>query len=95
LYAVRNFGVHLGFAFVARGRGFVTLKGNMPRPKAHYSLVLRNHQTGGGLKLELIDLPFATAKRFRVRVNGSWAKKIPVAGKTEIMHQLRAWLASH
>ena len=35
----------------------------MPRPKAHYSVVLQNHQTGDQLKLELIGLPFATAAR--------------------------------
>jgi hypothetical protein len=94
LYAARNFGAHREFLFMPRGRGLVTLKGSMPRPKAHYSMVLRNHQTEGRLKLELIDLPLATAKRFRVRVNGSWARKIPVASKTEVMRQLRACLVS-
>jgi hypothetical protein len=59
--------------------GFVTSKGSMPRPKAHYSLTLKNHQTGEQLRLDLVDLPFATAKRFRLRLNGHWAKKLPVA----------------
>ena len=67
----------------------------MPRPKAHYSLVLKNHQTGERLKLDLVDLPFATSKSFRVRVNGNWAKKLPVANKTAVMRQLRAWWVAH
>jgi hypothetical protein len=67
----------------------------MPRPKAHYSLVLRNHYTGNRLRLELIDLPFATSKSFRLRVNGQWAKKLPVASKTAVTRQLRAWWVAH
>jgi len=61
--------VHVGFSFIARLPGFVPLKGSMPRPKAHYSLVLRNHHTGKRLRLELIDLPFAAGKGFRLRVH--------------------------
>jgi hypothetical protein len=80
---------------MARSWGFVTLRGSMPRPKAHYSLVLKNHQTGEGLKVELVDLPFATSKSFRVRVNGRWAKKLPVASKTAVLRQLRSWWVIH
>lgn len=39
------------------------------RPKAHYSLVITNHDTGARLKVELIDLPFLNARRYRLRVN--------------------------
>ena len=68
----------------------------MPRPKAHYSVVLKNHETGAQLKLELIDLPFATAPAtFRLRVNGRWAQKLPVASKTTVLRQLRAWWVTH
>jgi hypothetical protein len=68
----------------------------MPRPKAHYSVVLKNHETGEQLKLEMMDLPFtATARRFRVRVNGRWAQKLPVASKTTVLRQLRAWWVCH
>lgn len=67
----------------------------MPRPKAHYSLVLKNHYTGEQLRLDLIDLPFATAKRFRLRLNGRWAKKLPVASKTAVLRQLRGWWVGH
>ena len=45
----------------------------MPRPKAHYSLVAKNHSTGKQLKVELVDLPFVEGRRFRLRVNGQWA----------------------
>jgi hypothetical protein len=56
-----------------------------------FSLV--NHQTGQQLKLELIDLPFP-ARSYRLRVNGQWAKKLPVASKTAVMRQLRqCWVA--
>ena len=68
----------------------------MPRPKARYSMAVRNHETGAYLKVELIALPFATeTRRFRVRVNGAWARKLPVASKTIVTKQLRAWLVKH
>jgi hypothetical protein len=68
----------------------------MPRPKAHYRMTVTNHETGAHLKVELIDLPFAThARQFRVRVNGQWARKLPVASKTVVTKQLRAWLVKH
>ena len=43
----------------------------------------------------LIDLPFAASKRFRLQVNGRWAKKLPVANKTAVMRQLRTWWVAH
>ena len=62
----------------------------MPRPKAHYSVALKNHDTGGQLKLKLIDLPFANAARtFRLRVHGGWAQKLPATSKTTVLRQLR------
>ena len=66
----------------------------MPRPKAHYSLVLKN-RTGQRIKLDLVDLPFAMSKSFRIRINGKWAKKIPVGSKTAVMRQLRSWWVAH
>lgn len=63
----------------------------MPRPKAHYTLSLTNHQTGERLKVELIDLPMPGARTYRIRVNGQWAKKVPLASKTAVMRQLRSW----
>ena len=68
----------------------------MPRPKTDYSVILKNHETGEQLKLELIDLPFSTSTRtFRLRVNGRWAQKVPVASKTAVLRQLRSWWVTH
>jgi len=60
---------------------------------AHYTLSLVNHQTGQKLQLEMVDLPFPS-RSYRLKVNGQWAKKVPVASKTAVMQQLRAcWVA--
>ena len=67
----------------------------MPRPKAHDSVVVKNHQTGEQLKVELIDLPFISGKRFRLRVNGRWARKLPTGSKTAVLRQLRTWWVLH
>jgi hypothetical protein len=67
----------------------------MPCPDAHYSLELINHETGDRLKIELIDLPFPGARSYRVRVNGEWARKVPLASKTMVTKQLRGWLVKH
>jgi hypothetical protein len=67
----------------------------MPPPDdVHYTLSLLNHQTGHRLKIEMIDLPFP-CRSYRLKVNGQWAKKLPVASKTAVMQQLRAWLVAH
>ena len=66
----------------------------MSQPDAHYTLSLINHQTGQQLKVELIDLPFP-ARSYRLRVNGQWAKQLPVASKTAVMRELRAWWVAH
>ena len=51
----------------------------------HYTLSLVNHQTGQQLKIELLDLPFP-CRHYYLKVNGEWAKKVPVASKTAVMH---------
>jgi len=66
----------------------------MSQSYVHYTLSLVNHQTGHQLQLELIDLPFP-ARSYCVRVNGEWAKKLPVASKTAVMRQLRGWWVAH
>jgi hypothetical protein len=71
-----------------------SVEGVMSQSDVHYTLSLINHQTGHQLKLELIDLPFP-ARSYRVRVNGEWAKKLPVASKTAMMRQLRRWWVAH
>ena len=55
----------------------------MSRPKAHYSMIIKNNTTGDRWKVELVDLPFADGRRFRVRVNGQWARKVPVAKQND------------
>jgi len=57
----------------AGNEGFAEIEGTMSRPKAHYSLVAKNHATGKQLKVELVDLPFSENRRFRLGVNGQWA----------------------
>ena len=61
---------------------------------AHYTLSLVNRQTGQKLQLEMVDLPFPS-RSYRLKVNGQWAKKVPVASKTAVMQQLRAWWVAH
>jgi hypothetical protein len=58
-------------------------------------MVIKNHVSGARLKVELIDLPFATERKFRVRVNGQRARKLPVASKTIVARQVRGWLVKH
>ena len=58
-------------------------------------MIVRNHLTGARLKVELVDLPFVEGRRFRVRVNGQWARKLPVASKTVVAKQVRGWLVKH
>ena len=67
----------------------------MPRPKPHYRVVVTNLQTGAQLRIELIDLPFATARSFRLRVNGKWARRMPVGSKTRVLEPLRRWWVTH
>ena len=71
------------------------MHGSMPRPKPHYTLTVKDHASGKQLKIELIHLPFVETRRFRVRVNGAWAAKVPVASKTVVLEQLRSWLVRH
>jgi hypothetical protein len=67
----------------------------MPCPKAHYRVVVSNLQTREQLKIELVDLPFVSGRTFRLRVNGKWARKVPVGSKTIVLRQLRGWWVSH
>jgi hypothetical protein len=53
----------------------------MPRPKPHYRLALSNLASRDQLRIELFDLPFATGRSFRLRVNGKWACRIPAGAR--------------
>ena len=87
--------MHEGGKYYAGGQGVEAVMGIMSRPKAHYSMVIKNHESGARLKVELIDLPFTGIRQFRVRVNGQWARKLPVASKTIVTRQVRGWLVKH
>ncbi len=65
-----------------------------PGDDVHYTLSLVNHETGQRLKIELVDLPLPS-RSYRLKVNGQWAKKLPVASKTAVMRQLRGWWVTH
>ena len=67
----------------------------MPRPKPHYRLVVTNLETRDQLRIELLDLPFASGRSFRLRVNGKWARRTPVGSKTKVLQQLRRWWVIH
>ncbi len=67
----------------------------MPRPQAHYRVTVSNLLTKEQLKIELVDLPFVGGRTFRLRVNGQWARKLPVGSKTTVLRQLRGWWVSH
>lgn len=66
----------------------------MPRPKPRYRVSLSNLETGKSLKIELVDLPFAGRRTFRLRVNGEWARKVPVGSKNTVLRQMRGWWVS-
>jgi hypothetical protein len=67
----------------------------MPRPKPHYRVIVSNLETKERLRVELVDLPFASRRSFRLRVNGKWARKVSVGSKTTVLRQLRSWWVSH
>lgn len=87
--------MHGGALLFAGGEGLNAIEGGVSRPKAHYSMLIKNHVTGARLKVELVDLPFLKGRRFRVRVNGEWARKLPVASRTIVTKQVRTWLVRH
>lgn len=64
------------------------------RGDPHYTLSLTNHHTGKQLTLELVDLPFPS-RSYWLRINGEWAKKVPVASKTAVIQKLREWWVAH
>ena len=67
----------------------------MPRPKPHYHVTVSNLLTKEQLKIEWVDLLFVAGRTFRLRVNGQWARKLPVGSKTTVRRQLRGWWVSH
>jgi hypothetical protein len=86
--------MHRHDGFLLGSQGVVQYKGNMPRPKAHYSLTAKNHVTREILKIDLINLPW-TPRIYRLRVKGKAASKLPVASKTKVLAHLRKWWVAH
>ena len=73
----------------------------MARAKARFRLSVKDRQTGQSLKIELIEAPHespfppnASLRRYRVRVNGRAATKVPEATLTEVFNRLRTWVVS-
>jgi hypothetical protein len=62
--ALGNFCVHGRAKYCAGFKALEAIQGFMSRPKAHYSMVIRNHLSGARLKVELVDLPFAGERQF-------------------------------
>jgi hypothetical protein len=58
-------------------------------------VVVTNLETREQLRIELLDLPFANGRSFRLRVNGKWARRMPVGSKTKVLQQLRRWWVTH
>jgi hypothetical protein len=58
-------------------------------------VVVTNLETRDQLRIELLDLPFATGRSFRLRVKGKWARRMPVGSKTKVLEQLRRWWVYH
>ena len=85
--------IHAGREHLAGREGVAKIKRSMPRPKARYSLVVKNHASGERLKVELVELPFSETRRFRLRVNGHWAAARHEIRLREELEQLRRQLA--
>ena len=66
----------------------------MPPDDVHYTLTLLNHRTEQKLIIEMIDLPFP-CRKYNLKVNGEWAKKLPSATKSDVTRRLREWWVTH
>ncbi len=57
-----NSGVHGRAAHYVGRERVEGIERAMARPKMHYSMVIKNHETGARLKVELVDLPFQESR---------------------------------
>ncbi|MDQ3115451.1 MAG: hypothetical protein M3Q86_02395 [Verrucomicrobiota bacterium] len=53
-------------------------------------MTVSNLETREQLEIELVYLPFVSGRTFRLRVDGQWARKVPVGSKTTVLRQLRS-----
>ena len=64
----------------------------MPTPRARFRISIKDHQTGEGLKVELVDAPdLWSERRYAIRLNGKPAAKVPQATLSEDYSRLRRW----
>ena len=61
--------------------------------KSRYSVTVKDHRTGERMKVELVDILWVP-NRFEIRVNGKWAKKVPVASLSTVLALVRKWLVA-
>jgi hypothetical protein len=65
----------------------------MARSKARFRISICDKKTGETLKVELIESPGLWGeRRFKIRMNGKAAAKVPEATLTVICSRLRRWL---
>ena len=55
----------------------------------------RAHPLGSAHPCRSLPSGSIPAGSIRVRVNGEWARKVPLASKTMVTKQLRGWLVKH
>jgi hypothetical protein len=64
----------------------------MPTSPARFRISIKDQHTGTGLKVELIDAPGIWGeRRYRIRLNGRPAAKVPEATLSEVFNRLRRW----
>ena len=64
----------------------------MPTARARFRISIKDHLTGEGLKVELVDAPGLWGeRRYTIRLNGKPATKVKEATLSEVFHRLRRW----
>ena len=67
----------------------------MPTARARFRISIKDQQNGETLKVELIDAPGLWGeRRYRIRLNGRPAHKVPEATLSEVFSRLRRWLVA-
>lgn len=62
----------------------------MPQSLARFRVSIKDHRSGDRLKLELIEaLGISSERRYRIRINGRNAAKLPEGTLTEVFDRLR------
>ena len=65
----------------------------MPTSPARFRISIKDQHTGNGLKVELIDSSEVWGeRRYRIRLNGHPAAKVPEVTLTEVCDRLRRWV---